>query len=152
MSNNLQEITVIGNMVDDPELRYTTSGVAVANFTVAKNPRFYDSSTGEWKNGDPLFFRCNVWREQAENVAASDLRKGTRVVVTGNLQARTYETREGETRTVWELSVDEVGPSLRFSIAKMEAGIEQKGEEPEETPAKKTVAPKPSSLAAKRRR
>ena len=111
-------ITVIGNLTGDPELRFTPSGAAVANFTVASTPRTFDRQSNEFKDGDTLFMRCSIWREAAENVAES-LTKGTRVVVTGRLVQRAYETREGEKRTVVELQVDEVGPSLRYASAKV---------------------------------
>ena len=111
-------ITVIGNLTADPELRFTPSGAAVANFTVASTPRIYDRNTSEWKDGDPLFMRCSIWREAAENVVES-LTKGTRVIVTGRLVQRSYDTREGEKRTVVELQVDEVAPSLRYATAKI---------------------------------
>jgi single-strand DNA-binding protein len=109
--------TVVGNMVDDPELRFTPSGAAVANFTVASTPLTFDRQSNEWKDGDTLFLRCSVWREAAESVAES-LTKGTRVIVQGRLVQRSYETREGEKRTVVELEVDEVGPALAFATAK----------------------------------
>ena len=111
-------ITVIGNLTADPELRFTPSGAAVANFTVASTPRTFDRQTNEWKDSDTLFMRCSIWREAAENVAES-LTKGTRVIVSGRLVQRSYETREGEKRTVVELQVDEVGPSLRYASAKV---------------------------------
>jgi len=111
-------ITVIGNLTADPELRFTPSGAAVANFTVASTPRTFDRQSNEWKDGDTLFMRCSIWREAAESVAES-LTKGTRVIVTGRLIQRSYETREGEKRTVVELQVDEVGPSLRYATAKV---------------------------------
>jgi len=111
-------ITVIGNLTGDPELRFTPSGAAVANFTVASTPRTFDRQSNEWKDGDTLFLRCSIWREAAENVAES-LTKGTRVIVSGRLVQRSYETREGEKRTVYELQVDEVGPSLRYASAKV---------------------------------
>lgn len=111
-------ITVIGNLTADPELRFTPSGAAVANFTVASTPRTFDRQSNEWKDGDTLFMRCSIWREAAENVAES-LTKGTRVIVSGRLIQRSYETREGEKRTVVELQVDEVGPSLRYASAKV---------------------------------
>jgi single-strand DNA-binding protein len=111
-------ITVVGNLTDDPELRFTSSGVAVANFTVASTPRMFDKQTNEWKDGDALFLRCSIWRQAAENVAES-LQKGARVVVQGRLKQRSYETREGEKRTVYELDVEEVGPSLRYATAKV---------------------------------
>ena len=111
-------ITVVGNLTGDPELRFTPSGAAVANFTVASTPRTFDRQSNEWKDGDTLFLRCSIWREAAENVAES-LTKGTRVIVSGRLVQRSYETREGEKRTVYELQVDEVGPSLRYASAKV---------------------------------
>ena len=111
-------ITVVGNLTADPELRFTPSGAAVANFTVASTPRTFDRQTQEWKDGDALFLRCNVWRQAAENVAES-LTRGARVVVSGRLKQRSFETKEGEKRTVVELEVDEVGPSLRYATAKV---------------------------------
>ena len=111
-------ITVIGNLVDDPELRFTPSGAAVAKFRIASTPRTLDRATNEWKDGESLFLTCNVWRQAAENVAES-LTKGTRVIVSGRLKQRSYETREGEKRTVFEIEVDEVGPSLRNATAKI---------------------------------
>ena len=112
-------ITVVGNLTDDPELRFTPSGAAVARFRVASTPRFLDRQTNEWKDGEPLFLQCQVWRQAAEN-AAESLQRGARVIVTGRLRQRTYETREGEKRTVMELEVDEVGPSLRYATAKVQ--------------------------------
>jgi len=111
-------ITLVGNLVDDPELRFTPSGAAVANFRMASTPRIYDRQSGEWKDGDSLFLSCSVWRQAAENVAES-LQKGMRVLVQGRLKQRSYETREGEKRTVFEVDVDEVGPSLRSATAKV---------------------------------
>ncbi|MAS56010.1 MAG: single-stranded DNA-binding protein [Pimelobacter sp.] len=111
-------ITVVGNLVDDPELRFTPSGAAVANFRIASTPRTFDRQTNEWKDGDALFLSCAVWRQAAENVAES-LQKGMRVVVQGRLKQRQYETREGEKRTVVELEVEEVGPSLKYATAKV---------------------------------
>ncbi|PPJ36487.1 single-stranded DNA-binding protein [Nocardia nova] len=111
-------ITVIGNLTADPELRFTPAGAAVANFTVASTPRVFDRTANEWKDGGALFLRCNIWREAAENVAES-LVRGSRVIVSGRLKQRSYETREGEKRTVVELEVDEVGPSLRYATAKV---------------------------------
>jgi single-strand DNA-binding protein len=111
-------ITVIGNLTADPELRFTPSGAAVANFTVASTPRSFDRQTNEWKDGEALFLRCNVWREAAENVAES-LTRGARVIVSGRLKQRSFETREGEKRTVVELEVDEIGPSLKYATAKV---------------------------------
>ena len=112
------QITLIGNLVDDPQLRYTPTGQAVANFRVASTPRFLDRNTNEWKDGDSLFLTCNVWRQAAENVAES-LQRGMRVIVSGRLRQRSYETKEGEKRTVYEIEVDEVGPSLRNASAKV---------------------------------
>ena len=109
---------MIGNLVDDPELRFTPSGFAVANFTVASTPRTFDRKTNEWKDGDTLFLRCSLWREAAENVAET-LSKGTRVILSGRLKQRSYETKEGEKRTIFEVEVDEVGPSLRYATAKI---------------------------------
>ncbi|TDD72220.1 single-stranded DNA-binding protein [Jiangella aurantiaca] len=111
-------ITVVGNLTDDPELRFTPSGAAVANFRVASTPRTFNRQTSTWEDGDPLFLSCSVWRQAAEN-AAESLQRGMRVVVTGRLKQRSYETREGEKRTVIELDVDEIGPSLRYATAKV---------------------------------
>jgi len=111
-------ITVVGNLTDDPELRFTPSGAAVANFTVASTARTFDRTTNEWKDSDPLFMRCSIWRQAAENVAES-LQRGMRVVVQGRLKQRSYETREGEKRSVIELDVEEIGPSLKFATAKV---------------------------------
>lgn len=111
-------ITVVGNLTSDPELRFTPSGSAVANFTIASTPRTFDRQSSEWKDGETLFLRASVWREAAENVAET-LTKGTRVVAQGRLKSRTYDTKEGEKRTVMELEVDEIGPSLRYASAKV---------------------------------
>lgn len=111
-------ITVIGNLTGDPELRFTPSGAAVASFTVASTPRTLDKATNEWKDGEALFLRCSIWRQAAENVAES-LQKGMRVIVSGRLQQRSYDTKEGEKRTVIELQVDEIGPSLKYATAKV---------------------------------
>jgi single-strand DNA-binding protein len=111
-------ITVIGNVTGDPELRFTPSGAAVANFTVASTPRAFDRQSNEWKDGETLFMRCSVWRDAAENVAES-IQRGTRVIVSGRLKSRSYETKEGEKRTVVEMDVDEIGPSLRYASAKV---------------------------------
>ena len=119
-------ITMIGNLVDDPELRFTPSGHAVANFTVASTPRNFDSKTNEWKDGDTLYLRCSLWRQPAENVAES-LTKGMRVILSGRLKQRSYETKEGEKRTVFEVEVDEVGPSLRYATAKVTKTTRQAG-------------------------
>jgi single-strand DNA-binding protein len=112
------QITIAGNLVDDPELRFTPAGQPVARFRVASTPRFLDKGTNEWKDGDSLFLTCNVWRQAAENVAES-LTRGMRVIVSGRLRQRSYETKEGEKRTVYEVEVDEVGPSLRNASAKV---------------------------------
>lgn len=112
-------ITVIGNLTDDPELRFTPSGAAVANFTVASTPRVFKRESNSWEDGDTLFMRCSVWRQYAENVAES-LNRGARVIVSGRLKQRSYETREGEKRTVVELEVEEVGPALRYATAKVQ--------------------------------
>lgn len=111
-------ITVVGNLTADPELRYTQGGLAVANFTIASTPRVWDRQSNDWKDGDGLFLRCTIWREFAEQVAGS-LHKGTRVIAQGRLTQRTYETREGEKRTAYELQVDEIGPSLRWATAQV---------------------------------
>ena len=111
-------ITLIGNLTADPELRFTPSGAAVANFTVASTPRTFDRQTNEWRDGDAMFLNCAVWRQAAENVAES-LQKGMRVIVSGRLKTRSYETREGEKRTVFEVDVDEIGPALRYATAKV---------------------------------
>jgi single-strand DNA-binding protein len=111
-------VTIVGNLTNDPELRFTPSGSAVANFTVASSSRVLDKATNEWKDGDTVFMRCSVWRQYAENVAES-LTRGTRVIVTGRLKQRSYETQQGEKRTVVELEVDDIGPALRYSTAKV---------------------------------
>jgi single-strand DNA-binding protein len=111
-------LTVIGNLTADPELRFTAAGAAVANFTVASTPRSFDKASGEWKDGEALFLRCSIWKQPAENVAES-LTRGMRVIVSGRLKQRSYETREGEKRTVIELEVDEIGPSLRYATVKV---------------------------------
>jgi single-strand DNA-binding protein len=112
-------ITVVGNLVNDPELRFTNSGAAVASFRIASTPRTFDRQSNEWKDGEALFLTCSVWRQAAENVAES-LQRGARVIVTGRLKQRTYDTREGEKRTVIEIEVDEIGPSLRYATAKVQ--------------------------------
>lgn len=119
-------ITVIGNLTADPELRFTPSGAAVANFTVASTPRTFDRQSGEWKDGESMFLNCSVWRQAAEN-AAESLQRGMRVIVSGRLKARSFETREGEKRTVFEIDVDEVGPSLRYATAKVTKTTRQGG-------------------------
>ncbi|WP_433351426.1 single-stranded DNA-binding protein [Microtetraspora malaysiensis] len=119
-------ITIVGNLVDDPELRFTPTGQAVARFRIASTPRFLDRQTNEWKDGEGLFLTCNVWRQAAENVAES-LQRGMRVIVQGRLRQRSYETKEGEKRTVYEVEVDEVGPSLRNATAKVNKTARQGG-------------------------
>jgi len=119
-------ITVVGNLTDDPELRFTPSGAAVANFTVASTPSIFNRQTSSWEDGETLFLRCSIWRQAAENVAES-LQRGMRVVAQGRLKARTFETREGEKRTVFELEVDEIGPSLRYATAKVTKTSRQSG-------------------------
>ena len=119
-------ITVIGNLTADPELRFTPSGAAVANFTVASTPRTFDRQSQEWKDGEALFLRCNVWRQVAENVAES-LTRGSRVIVSGRLKQRSFDTKEGEKRTVIELEVDEIGPSLRYATAKVTSASRGEG-------------------------
>jgi single-strand DNA-binding protein len=120
-------ITIIGNLVDDPDLRFTPSGAAVANFRIASTPRTFDKQTNEWKDGETLFLTCAVWRQAAENVAES-LQRGMRVIVQGRLKSRSFETREGEKRTVFEIDVDEVGPSLRSATAKVTRASRSGGE------------------------
>lgn len=110
--------TIIGNLTGDPELKFTPSGDAVANFTVASTPRTFDRKANEWKDGETLFMRCSLWKEAAENLAES-LKRGTRVIVTGRLKSRSYETKEGENRTVVELEVDEIGPSIRYATVQV---------------------------------
>jgi single-strand DNA-binding protein len=140
-------ITLVGNLVDDPELRFTPSGAAVAKFRVASTPRYMDRQTNEWKDGESLFLSCNVWRQAAENVAET-LQRGMRVIVQGRLKQRSYETREGEKRTVFEVEVDEVGPSLRNATAKVTktnraaAGVSPQAEDPW------AAAPAPAGQAA----
>ena len=116
--SNETTITITGNLVDDPELRFTPAGQPVARFRIASTPRYRDNATGEWKDGEALFLTCNVWRQQAENVSES-LTKGSRAIVTGRLRQRSYETQDGDKRTVYELQADEVGVSLRSATAKV---------------------------------
>jgi single-strand DNA-binding protein len=120
------QITIVGNLVDDPELRFTPNGQAVANFRIASTPRFLDKQSNEWKDGESLFLTCNVWRQAAENCAES-LQRGMRVIVQGRLKQRSYETREGEKRTVYEIEADEVGPSLKNATAKVNKTQRQGG-------------------------
>ena len=122
-------ITVVGNLTADPELRWTQNGLAVANFTIASTPRTFDKQTGDWKDGEALFLRASVWREFAEHVAGS-LTKGARVIVTGALKQRSYETKEGEKRTSMELEVDEIGPSLRYATAQVTRAAAQRDSSP----------------------
>lgn len=121
-------LTVVGNLVADPELRFTPSGSAVANFTIASTPRTFDKATGEWKDGEGLFLRCTLWNQAAENIAES-LTRGTRVVAQGRLQQRSFTTKEGEKRTVVELQVDEIGPSLKYATAKPSRATRSGGED-----------------------
>jgi single-strand DNA-binding protein len=141
--------SIEGNLTADPELRFTHDGTAVANFTVASTPRFRDNDTGEWKDGHPSFMRCSVWRQQAENVAES-LTRGGRVIVTGVLKQRHWETREGEARSTWELQVREIGPSLRYATATVtKAKRTTAGDEPEDPwAATEPPAIEPPSTAA----
>lgn len=118
MAQGDTNITVVGNIVADPELRFTPAGAAVANFRVASTPRRYNSQTNQWEDGEAMFLTCNVWRQAAENVAET-LSKGMRIIVTGRLKQRSFQTREGENRTVFEIDVDEVGPSLRYATAQV---------------------------------
>jgi single-strand DNA-binding protein len=148
-------ITLIGNLTDDPELRFTPSGAAVAKFRIASTPRYQDRQTGEWKDGEALFLTCNVWRQAAEHVAES-LQRGARVIVAGRLRQRTYETREGEKRTVFEVEVDEIGPSLRYATAKVQkmarsggsGGFGASGAPSDDPWASATPAPSPASTPA----
>jgi single-strand DNA-binding protein len=126
-------ITIAGNLVDDPQLRYTPTGNAVANFRVASTPRSFDKQANEWRDGESLFLTVNIWRQAAENVAES-LTRGMRVIVTGRLKQRSYETREGEKRTVYEIEADEVGPSLRNATAKVQKS-ERRGDSTASRPA-----------------
>ena len=135
-------ITVAGNLTADPELRYTPTGVAVAAFTVAASRRSYDQDTGQWKDGDTLFLRCSAWRHLAEHVGES-LTKGTRVLVTGRLRQREYETTEGEKRTVYEVDADDVGPSLRFATAKVSKATRERAPHPAEDPDRRAT-PEPT--------
>lgn len=129
-------ITVVGNLTGDPELRFTPSGAAVANFTIASTPRTLNRQTQQWEDGDAMFLRCNIWRQAAENVTES-LRRGDRVIAQGRLKQRSFETKEGEKRSVFELDVDDIGPSVKFHAAKSlrpERGQQQRGAEPAEDP------------------
>ena len=143
-------ITLVGNLTADPELRFTPSGAAVANFTVASTPRTFDRQTNEWRDGDAMFLSCAVWRQAAENVAES-LQKGMRVIVSGRLKSRSYETREGEKRTVFEVDVDEIGPALRYATAKV-TRTSSGGAAAATAAAVAAVAVPPAAAAAARRR
>lgn len=139
------QITIVGNLTADPELRFTASGQAVASFTVASTPRMFDKASGEWKDQESLFLRCQVWRQYAENVAES-LFKGNRVIVTGRLKQRTYDTNAGERRTVYEIDAEEVGPALRSATAKVSkvergSGRAPIADDPWQTPAATTDEP-----------
>jgi len=140
-------ITVIGNLTADPELRFTPSGAAVANFTIASTPRTFDKASQEWRDGDALFLRCSVWREAAENVAES-LTRGSRVIAQGRLKQRTFETKEGEKRTVVEMDVDEIGPSLRFAQAQVQRASRGGGGGQQYAGARSGGAPDPWSTPA----
>jgi single-strand DNA-binding protein len=131
-------LTIVGALTADPELNFIPSGAAVANFTIASNERIFDRKSGEWKDQDPIFVRCNVWRQMAENVAES-LSKGNRVMVHGRLRQRSYETKQGEKRTVMELEVDEIGPSLKFATAKVQRA-ERSGSQADGQPTKTSAA------------
>lgn len=143
-------ITLVGNLVDDPELRFTQAGSAVAKFRIASTPRFYDKQTNEWKDGETLFLSCSVWNAQAENVVES-LTRGTRVLVQGHLTQRSYETAEGEKRTVYEVTVNEVGASLLYATAKVERATAKQEQAPvQEKPAAKASRPIPARATARR--
>jgi single-strand DNA-binding protein len=140
-------ITVVGNLTSDPELRFTPSGASVASFTVASTPRFLDKGTNEWKDGDALFLRCSVWRQAAEN-AAESLHRGDRVIVTGRLKQRSFETREGEKRTVVEIDVEEVGPSLKYASARVNKAARGGGSGSAGSPSQTGPADDPWATAA----
>ena len=152
-------VTVVGNLTADPELRFTASGAPVADFTVAATPRTFDRATGDWKDGDPLFLRCSLWRQPAEN-AATSLTKGARVMVEGVLRQRSFETREGEKRTVVELDVDEIGASLRYATVRINRTTadgnrrddgnrdRSEGRPAAEKPRQATTSPRPVAVAA----
>lgn len=135
---NETTLTITGTLTADPELRFTPSGAAVANFTVASNPRFFDRSSGKWQDGQALFMRCTLWRDQAENVATS-LTRGTRVIVTGRLEQRHFETREGDKRNAIELQVEEIGASLRWATAQVTKVRRDQPAEPADTPVPEPV-------------
>lgn len=131
-------ITIVGNLVDNPELRYTPSGDAVANFRVASTPRVFNRDANQWADGETLFLTCNVWRSYAENVAES-LNRGNRVIVTGRLKQRSYENNEGEKRTIYEIDVEDVGPALRFNTATLTPANAAEKNVPEDKPVRKTA-------------
>ena len=137
-------VTVVGNLTADPELRFTPSGAAVANFTVASTPRTFDRQSNEWKDGDPLFLPCSIWRQAAEHVAES-LTKGMRVIVQGRLKSRSYETREGEKRTVFEIDVEEVGPSLAWATARVTRSGQQQTKPRQQRAADPWAGPSPEA-------
>jgi single-strand DNA-binding protein len=147
MASGDTTITLVGNLVDDPELRFTPSGAAVAKFRIASTPRYMDRQTNEWKDGESLFLSCNVWRQAAENVAES-LQRGMRVLVQGRLKQRSYETREGEKRTVFEVEVDEVGPSLRNATAKVTKTTRSGGGVGAPQPGDQWASPQPAGQSA----
>jgi single-strand DNA-binding protein len=140
-------LTVTGNLTADPDLRYTQTGIAVAAFTVAASRRTYDSDSGQWKDGDTMFLRCSVWRELAEHTAES-LTKGMRVVVTGRLRQREYETTEGEKRTVYEVDADDVGPSLRWATAKVAKATRDRAPHPADAAGDPWASPQPATVNA----
>jgi single-strand DNA-binding protein len=140
-------VTVVGNLTADPELRYTQSGLAVANFTIASTPRQFDRNANEWKDGDPLFLRASVWREFAEHVASS-LTKGSRVIAQGRLKQRSYETKEGEKRTTIELEVDEIGPSLRYATAQVTRATSGGSAAPAPAASEPWATPAPAAAAS----
>jgi single-strand DNA-binding protein len=147
MSMGDTTLTIAGNLTADPELRYTTTGVAVAAFTVAASRRVYDQDTNQWKDADTLFLRCSAWRHLAEHMAES-LTKGTRVIVTGRLRQRSYETSEGDKRTVYELDAEDAGPSLRWSTAKPVKTTRDRAPHPADADAWASPEPEPASVAA----
>ncbi|WP_406690337.1 single-stranded DNA-binding protein [Saccharopolyspora sp. ID03-671] len=141
------EMTIVGNLTADPELRFTPSGAAVANFTVANNPRYFDRQTGEWKDGDATFLRCNIWRQMAENVSES-LKRGMRVIVQGRLRQRSFETKEGEKRTVMELEVDTIGPDLRYATASVNKVSRSQNQAADNSPWDAAPAPAGTAVGA----
>ena len=140
------QVTVVGNLTGDPELRFTPSGAAVVNFTVASTPRTYDRNANEWKDGETLFMRCSIWREPAENIASS-LHKGARVIVVGSLVSRSYQDREGQNRTVFEVQAEEVGPSLRYATAAVTRTQRSSGSQGEPASEERAHASAPQASA-----